>query len=289
MRLHENDRYNEYQGTFGGAHAYQGVSVASEMTYHAFPGYDVCLDLGHSPLSTTTFGNVFITHGHNDHCGGLVKHMWRRSSWGLPAANYYAVGDTVHLLREVLAANCRLSRTRTVPDLIKEIKLTDTVKLKGNLEISPFKGHHRIPCYGYVLRSRRNKLLPEYVGVPGPELAKLKKEGVQITSEFVADEIAYTGDTSIEIFKTSPFLLKSRVLIVECTGIDDLMDQDSVRKSGHIHIEHLADLFRENEVTCETIVLTHFSARYSTRDIERAVSERLSFRRLGVNLPLVIV
>lgn len=289
MRLHESDRYNEYSAILGKAHSYQGVSVASEMTYHGFPGYDVCLDLGHAPLSTTTFGNVFITHGHNDHCGGVVKHMWRRHSWGLPSANYYAVGDTVNLLREVIASNCRLSRSRDASHLVKEIKPTDTVKLKGNLEISPFKGHHRIPCYGYVLRSRRNKLLPEYAGLPGPEIAKLKKEGVQITSEFVADEIAFTGDTSIEIFNTSPFLLKTRVLIVECTGVDDLMDPDAVRKTGHIHIEHLAEVFKENEVTCESIVLTHFSARYSTRDIERAVAERLSFRRLGMQLPLVIV
>lgn len=273
MKLYEDDRYTE-RSFLVSNHSYIGCSVASEMTYHHFPSYNACFDLGHASLSTSTASKVFISHGHNDHCGGVVKHMWRRNSWGLPPAKYYVQKADVPLLKATIESACKMSRTRVPDDLIHAIE-DEPVSIGSKLFVTAFRARHRIPCIGFLTSSHRQKLLSEFVGLPGDQIAALKRSGTVITQEILFPEIAYTGDTSVQIFDDYPDLLNARVLITECTGLEESMDPKDVYKAGHIHIDHLCKLFAERDFTGEHLILGHFSARYDRRTCINLVRSRL--------------
>ena len=49
---------------------------------------------------------------------------------------------------------------------------------------------------GYALISIREKLKAEYIGTPGPELAKMRKEGVEIQYRLEVPQVAFLGDTT---------------------------------------------------------------------------------------------
>jgi ribonuclease Z len=56
-------------------------------------------------------------------------------------------------------------------------------------------------------------------------------------------EVAFTGDTTIEFVKdpaNSP-VLRAKLLIMECTFLDDTVDQDGARSRGHMHVRDLAE------------------------------------------------
>ena len=67
--------------------------------------------------------------------------------------------------------------------------------------------------------------------------------------------------------------LRARLLICECTFVDDAVDAAGAREYGHTHVDELAaaaDAF-ENE----RILLIHFSARYKAEEVREAIEKRL--------------
>ena len=68
--------------------------------------------------------------------------------------------------------------------------------------------------------------------------------------------------------------LRARLLICECTFVDDRCTAEDARAYGHTHIDdlvHRADAF-EN---VESILLIHFSARYKAEEVRDALAKRL--------------
>ena len=62
-------------------------------------------------------------------------------------------------------------------------------------------------------------------------------------------------------------------MILECTFLDDRVSVAECRAKGHVHLDEIverADLF-ENEA----ILLTHFSARYSSTEIVALLDAKL--------------
>lgn len=273
MLNQEDDRFDERSFNLG-PYQYQGSSIGGERTYHGIQNLKLCFDLGVGALSTTNLNIVCISHGHADHCGGLIPHLWRRDVRRLPMATYFAQPEDAQLLQEIVNVSCRLSRAKLVENVLRP--MTDQpVELSSRLVLTKFNSVHRVPCIGYLVSERRGKLLPEYRQLSPQEVRDLKNSGVQVQQEVLSPEIAYTGDTSIEVFDLNPFLLQTRFLITECTGLDDKMDPDKVRKVGHIHLDHLVELFRDRPFEGEKLVLGHFSARYSREYCLRMVQARL--------------
>ena len=66
-------------------------------------------------------------------------------------------------------------------------------QLPGGYFVRPFPTHHRVPSQGYLVYKQNKRLKSEYQGLPGPEIGKLAREGVNIHDVVITPEIAYTG------------------------------------------------------------------------------------------------
>jgi ribonuclease Z len=66
---------------------------------------------------------------------------------------------------------------------------------------------------------------------------------------------------------------EARVLVLECSFLDERVSPASARAMGHVHLDDVierAELFRN-----EAILLTHLSARYRTEEVLEILGRRL--------------
>jgi ribonuclease Z len=124
------------------------------------------------------------------------------------------------------------------------------------------------------LWSKRRKLKAQYVGLPSNEIARLRGEiGDELTDLVEVPELAFTGDTLIDVVDREEVVRKARVLVIEVTFVDERVSVAECRAKGHVHLFEVverAELF-ENEA----LLFTHFSARYSDGEIVAALDRHL--------------
>uniref|UniRef100_A0A2N9H419 Uncharacterized protein n=1 Tax=Fagus sylvatica TaxID=28930 RepID=A0A2N9H419_FAGSY len=110
--------------------------------------------------------------------------------------------------------------------------------LRRDLKVRAFKTYHVIPSQGYVVYSIKQKLKQEYIGLPGNEIKNLKSSGVEITNTVTVPEIAFTGDTMSDfiIDQNNIDVLRSRILVMESTFLDNSVPVEGARDYGHTHL-----------------------------------------------------
>ena len=156
-----------------------------------------------------------------------------------------------------------------------------------------------MPSQGYVAYGTKEKLKPEFIGRDASEIKALKAKGVEITTVVSVPEVAFTGDTTIDwvdrargfapsvmdgarsegnvlrdVDAVAADALRARLLICECTFVDDRCSAEDARRFGHTHVDDIvarADAFRD----VGAILLIHFSARYKAEEVREALAARL--------------
>ncbi|KAF8568945.1 hypothetical protein P879_06735 [Paragonimus westermani] len=212
-------------------------------------------DMGFAPHPLISCDHVFISHGHADHVGAIPQHMKKRRLNHLPNAVYYMHPCLIGHVRTVckaFAAMSELDETGqteydcTLVPILPEsrIKLGET-----GWSVEAIATHHTVQSQGYVLFSRDPSGDEDY------------------------PEIAYLGDSRFSVLKNArsafPPLLCVRLLIMEATFLDRperLMERACIH--GHTHLDELrqnSSLFKH----VGNVYLIHFSARYTTEQIER--------------------
>lgn len=270
--------------TVSGIHV-EGRSVAGFETCIRLPGYGLCFDIGTCPRPAVRLPWVFITHGHLDHSYGVAKHAATRALTHLDPATYVVPEPDVQGIEAVMHAHRRMDRSRFGWRILPA-RPGEPIPLSRDRRIVPFATRHPVPSLGYTLFERRNKLKDEYRGLPGERLRVLREQGVGITREVWFPDVAYPGDSLIDVLDTEPAVRRARVLILEATFLDDRVTVAACRAKGHVHLDEIVD--RAPDLENKAVILVHFSSRYTVEEIRTLLWRRLppSLReRVTVLLP----
>jgi len=255
----------------------KGFSFSGLATYLQIPELDLCFDMGECPLSAIGLNHVFLTHAHGDHSRCLMRHESLRRMMGIDKNPVYYIPDFLYdAYLEVLKAEARFEHISPekfrLPDLRKvSAKQTTALEFRKDLVFQAFPVKHSLPSYGYTIFHRKNKLNQEHLGKPPAELISMRNAGKSITHEVLAPLVTFLGDCQGTSLKNYGHILKSRVLVMEAT----FLEEDEIRmahQKAHTHIRDIAEMLESAEsVDCEMIVLSHFSLKYSRKQIENQV------------------
>jgi len=248
-----------------------GYSVAGEETVCQIPELNVCFDIGRCPYFALTSDVVCITHGHMDHLAGLPYYLSQRYFQGMK-------GGTVLLPRELerpvdAMLKCwRDVERQSTPYTLVPMSAGQMYEVRRDFGIRAFATHHGGVSLGYALVSVREKLKPEYLGRPGPELVELKKHGVEIQYRVEVPLVTFLGDTAAGSVFEQPDVVNAEILLTEITFFEP--DHKLKAKHGrHLHLDHFVELLPN--LKNQHIVVTHVSRRTGIRKARHLLRKRV--------------
>ncbi len=248
-------------------------SIGGLETSIDLPEWRCAVDLGRSPARLLPRATILITHAHLDHLGGVAHHCATRSLLGMAPPTYVIPADIEAPLERLFAAWRELDSSE-LPHRLIPARPGDRIPLRPDLFAMPFRTIHPVVSQGYTFFSVKKRLREAYRGLPQKELQRLAtSEGVDLSERTEIPELAVTGDSRIEVLDQQPELYQVPRLVLECTFLDDRVDVQRARTTGHVHLDEILE--RADRFENQAIGLVHFSARYSRREILRILSDRL--------------
>ena len=262
----------------GGSYEYDGLkfsglSLSGIRTAISMPEYHLSFDVAQGYPHTLRMKKFFISHGHLDHAAGIPYIVSQKAMHNEAPPVFYMPAGLVDPLKEMMRIWERIE-DHTYQLRFEPVTPDSRIDLGPGTFVRPFQTVHRVESLGYTLFSAVKKLKPEYLGLAGAEIARLKREGRQDMEMIIETPlVSFTGDTQIEFLDSAEWVRKSRVLICEATYLDDRKSVEHARKWGHTHIDELIP--RLDEIESEKILLIHASSRYSDREALRLLQERI--------------
>ncbi len=253
-------------------HLVHAVSIGGIETCIELPGLDLCFDIGRCPHSAIRRSRVLLTHAHMDHMGGIAYHAATRDLYKIKPPTWYVPRENEADLRALLDVWRRLDQS-DFPVNVVPCGPGDRVDLGKGWVATPFRSPHRVACQGYALRKQRHRLKPELAHLDQRGIRELRATGVEVSNTTEVVEFAFTGDALPEVIEREEAVRTARLLVIECTFLDGRVPVAKARESGHVHLDQLLE--RGELLQNESILLTHFSARYGDREIVEILDRRL--------------
>lgn len=254
----------------GGLHV-TGIAEGGVETNIRVPELKLMFDFGMTPRAALNFRRVLVSHGHNDHLGGIHYYLSQRRMMKCPPAIIHVPAEIVAPLQTLLGAWSEIEGFAYEYEL-HAAEPGDRFEVGQGLTATAIRTQHRVPSLAWAIERTTQRLDDAYRNLSPEQIAKLRREGTQITHEVVTPVLCVTGDTTIDTFLGSELMRRCKVLVHECTAWDDRRDVAQTRAYGHTHVDELIEHAEKFEG--EALVLVHRSLRHSRSFVERVVQER---------------
>lgn len=259
--------------SFGGSetqHRLTGRSRAGDGTSFSLPELKWLFDCG-ALVEGWKPKVVFLTHTHSDHVH-FITHIGDPEN---PPMVYLPVEAEPFISAHIVAykemIDCMTQEESqnggTYPQdcILRPTRPGEEINFRQgstNFVIRTLKMSHRIPCLGYSIFKKQEKLKEEYKGLTGREIGSLRKNGVQVTESKEEPFICFMGDTTSEVFREHAEILdQHKVVVVECSFMDDA-SIERAKITTHMHWNDLKPYVESNPEVM--FLLTHFSLKYSS-------------------------
>jgi ribonuclease Z len=263
-----------------GGYTFIGYSLAGEESVVGVPELDVCFDIGRAPSEILNINNVLLTHGHMDHAAGIAYYFSQRNFLDNQGGNLVVPKDLVQPVHRLMDAWREIEGHRT-PYSVIGLGPDEEYTIRRGLVARTFQTIHGGPCLGYSVVEIRHKLKPEFLDFPGPKLAELRRSGTDLTYELEVPLVCYCGDTSYGKFFELDWVRKAKVLILECTFVEEI-HRERATAGNHLHLDDFLRL--QDQLENENILLVHLSRRTSLgaarQELRSCLSEE-NFKRLS--------
>ena len=250
----------------------EGYSRAAVQSYWRIPELKLGFDLGGSPWDFMNIPTIFITHAHLDHMAALPVYVARRRMMKMEPPTIYLPEENVESADRLLKIWQKLDRGLMNCQLIG-VKAGQEIELSRDHLVTVFATSHTVPSVGYLVWQRRKKLKPKYLALSGNEIRDLRMSGEEVAHEVRTPLVCYTGDTSPPGIDNYPPLFDAKILITEITFFRPEHRKEKIYKFGHMHLDDIIE--RADKFHNELIIAMHFSTRYATNQIEKAVMKKI--------------
>ena len=262
----------------------EGRSRAGHETWFRVRELGVGLDIGRCPDALVAVPNIFVTHAHLDHAAGIPYYAGQRRLQGLEGGRVFVPSEAADDVRALMAIHERLEGIDYEIEIVG-MSPGQAMPISRAHSVRAHAATHRVPARAWEFLEIRHHLKPELAGHDGSAIAALRRGGTVVQDESEHPILFYTGDTDRGILEQNDAVYRAEVLMIECSFVGE-RHQDRAAAYRHIHFDDIVEFSGrfENEV----IVLTHFSRRYSAREIRDAIRRRApaSLRdRLRLALP----
>jgi ribonuclease Z len=225
------------------------------------PGEGTQRQMIHAGVTATQITRICLTHVHGDHCFGLPGVLSRLALDGVTQPidlHYPATGEDV--VRALVSLASPGADLRLHPH-------GAAGPIAPGLEVRPL--HHRIETYGYRLVEPDGRtLLPDRLaaaGIAGPDVGRLQRGGSLRGVRLEDVSVPRPGQRFAFVMDTAPcpgaqeLAEGADLLVAEATFSDD--DAELAAQYRHLTAGQAGTLAADGGVG--TLVLTHFSSRYS--------------------------
>ncbi|HCS52090.1 MBL fold metallo-hydrolase [Rubinisphaera sp.] len=250
----------------------EGYSRAAVQSYWRIPELKIGFDLGGSPWSFMGTPTYFISHAHLDHMAALPPFVARRRMMKMEPPTIYVPAEVQEDTERLLRAWQKLDRGRMLCNLIG-VQAGDEIEMSREHVATVVQTKHTVPSVGYIIWDRRRKLKPEYQGLAGDEIRDIRMSGTDVTHETRYPLVAYMGDTAPVGLDNCEDVYNAKILITEMTFFRPEHRKSKIHKFGHTHLDDIID--RAEKFNNEMIILCHFSTRYHTSHLKKAVMKKL--------------
>lgn len=278
-----------------------GATLFSRALYTSWchvPRYELLFDCGegcalHLGNNTANVRKIFLGHGHGDHVLGLIGFIGARNNAQGMSRNeatrhhnkaleiFYPVGDTSI---EQIAEFCAFRNRDWLRYDLKwtPIPVGAKIDIGKNLWVESFETiHHSGLSLGYVIRERRKRLKPEYVG---KNIRELLSSGT-VTPNFINEEhvvnlFAYCLDAYD--FGKNADLTGCEHAVMDCTFINK--DDRNTDDPTHFTIDEALTFCHNNDI--DNMYAAHVSPRYDGQPVTASfVSEVTTIHKLDTMMP----